>query len=1142
MTNTEYQYTDRSMRIFISSTFQDMEEERKELITKVFPILKKKAAKRGVTVTELDLRWGITQEESENGKVLEICLNEIDKSRPFFIGILGDRYGWCPSQEEIGKNHNIEERYGWVKDCVEQGKSVTEMEMQYGALKSKLYSDQPIDAFFWIKKDSDETDERLRALKQMVKENAEHPCHEYTSPENLGQQVLEAFERILEEHFPEKELSALEIFRQDVALYIRTHNKLYIPIEENVQRLERFLHDDNERYLAIVGEVGSGKSALLTNWVAKESQADFDRVWISCYIQSNITASDLGSTLEFLTDEICQKCNLPTESLAVGQEDAKEKFITTYNKAVTKQPIVLVIGGVEGLIAGDGNKLLNWLPQVAAGSKLIITSVDDDETIRSWKRKSHEVWNILPLTDAAQRDYIQSYLRQYGKKLTQNQIEHLITCPIASKPSVLNAILNVLKDVGKYEELDLWIEKLAVIESEEKLYDLIIDNAVSTFGESVTMDVLSALYISRYGLTEDRLLKFSATIPLVLSQILCSFDDFLKNRNGFITIANPIFAKAIANRIGANEVDIRCQLVESICGSDRLLGTECLEYYFQTYSLCLYVEHDQQTFESHIYELGILFQEYDVLTVLLENDRPMFSIYWSKIKESGQPVEKYLKPRFYEKVNDQQKAICLFRISRDFFDIGEWQISIKLLQRLKTLASFHLLFKKRHEYSDWTFYYAGACCFIGSAFINLRLWEKARKALHKTLICCRKFMELEDLCQMAEADYASACVMTGNIKDANMIYFKEEKEGNGEYFDESMVAFYLRQGDKEKARKRFLSGVDFYEKDIINFPENRFNYAHFLTQNLSVSNNNEESLVWSLRAYEIYKELYGVDMRVHKSSLAQISAMEGYVYWCIGDKKKSKSFFDESMSYFTSENELEPIDKENMALSCIWLLNAGSLGASLPMREIINRYYSLQVDFPKPGPSWADIFQLDGILYRNEGNVDKAIEMFEKSKAQFEKEDNCKCPNYATVYANLGVALCSKKEYEQALDNMNHAIRIYEQLNKDLNGVFDINIIDSTNAKIICLLNLGEFTAAEFHISKNFNKLSSIKESDTLDFHEKKAALLEAAAIYYQLTQKPAEAIQQLDEAIKEASIIGNEQFISSFQQRKKEIQESMKQ
>ena len=52
---------DRVIRIFISSTFSDMQEERNLLVTKVFPRLAKIAAKRDVTIVPLDLRWGVTE-------------------------------------------------------------------------------------------------------------------------------------------------------------------------------------------------------------------------------------------------------------------------------------------------------------------------------------------------------------------------------------------------------------------------------------------------------------------------------------------------------------------------------------------------------------------------------------------------------------------------------------------------------------------------------------------------------------------------------------------------------------------------------------------------------------------------------------------------------------------------------------------------------------------------------------------------------------------------------------------------------------------------------------------------------------------------------------------------------------------------
>ena len=62
----------------------------------VFPQLRKLCEQRGVTWGEVDLRWGITDEEKAEGKVLPVCLAEIDSCRPYFIGILGERYGWIP--------------------------------------------------------------------------------------------------------------------------------------------------------------------------------------------------------------------------------------------------------------------------------------------------------------------------------------------------------------------------------------------------------------------------------------------------------------------------------------------------------------------------------------------------------------------------------------------------------------------------------------------------------------------------------------------------------------------------------------------------------------------------------------------------------------------------------------------------------------------------------------------------------------------------------------------------------------------------------------------------------------------------------------------------------------------------------------
>ena len=62
----------RQIRVFLSSTFRDFMEERDLLVKQVFPRLRKQAQERGVEVVDVDLRWGVTQEESEQGKVIGI--------------------------------------------------------------------------------------------------------------------------------------------------------------------------------------------------------------------------------------------------------------------------------------------------------------------------------------------------------------------------------------------------------------------------------------------------------------------------------------------------------------------------------------------------------------------------------------------------------------------------------------------------------------------------------------------------------------------------------------------------------------------------------------------------------------------------------------------------------------------------------------------------------------------------------------------------------------------------------------------------------------------------------------------------------------------------------------------------------------
>ena len=137
----------QQIRVFLSSTFVDMQEERDYLVKKIFPSIKAECSRRGVDFVALDLRWGINEEAAKSGKVVEICMDEIVRSRPFFIGLIGGRYGWSPEQGDSAITDRLVAKYPWVEDCVKRGMSITEMEMQFGVLNNP----EKISAYFYQK-------------------------------------------------------------------------------------------------------------------------------------------------------------------------------------------------------------------------------------------------------------------------------------------------------------------------------------------------------------------------------------------------------------------------------------------------------------------------------------------------------------------------------------------------------------------------------------------------------------------------------------------------------------------------------------------------------------------------------------------------------------------------------------------------------------------------------------------------------------------------------------------------------------------------------------------------------------------------------------------------------------------------------
>jgi len=147
------------VHVFISSTFNDMHAERDYLVKRVFPELQDWCEKRKLRLIEVDLRWGVTEEDAtRNINVVRTCLKRIDDCRPFFICLLGQRYGWIPGKSDVSEK--TLEDFPRLESSLEKMISITEMEIlhaivqPYNEPKPQIGNDEHTQhAFFYLRDD-----------------------------------------------------------------------------------------------------------------------------------------------------------------------------------------------------------------------------------------------------------------------------------------------------------------------------------------------------------------------------------------------------------------------------------------------------------------------------------------------------------------------------------------------------------------------------------------------------------------------------------------------------------------------------------------------------------------------------------------------------------------------------------------------------------------------------------------------------------------------------------------------------------------------------------------------------------------------------------------------------------------------------
>jgi WD40 repeat protein len=317
------------VHVFISSTFKDMHAERDYLVKRVFPQLNEWCEQRRLRLVDIDLRWGVTEQDAQNRNVVKVCLDKIDACRPFFLCFLGQRRGWVPKYRSNSADESNDIPLSTISEFPSLEKyagitSVTELEIVH-ALVDPLHRGRQRDperpgeyyepaeyAFFYLRddsyleqiaspelrkiytNDSAEDDQELNKWRNEKIPATGRPKRAYTArwdsnlntPElglpgrltdfqhqssSLDNIILEDLKAAISARYPHhvgnEELTDLQKEIDQQELFLFSGSEGFISRGDDFKELNDYVNGPSDRLFVLTAPGGMGKSTLLAKWI-----------------------------------------------------------------------------------------------------------------------------------------------------------------------------------------------------------------------------------------------------------------------------------------------------------------------------------------------------------------------------------------------------------------------------------------------------------------------------------------------------------------------------------------------------------------------------------------------------------------------------------------------------------------------------------------------------------------------------------------------------------------------------------------------------------------------------------------------------------------------------------------------------------